>query len=278
MLIKGDIVNVTFPALQKITSAFQLKALPYEVIRVDKTKTIINLRVFVEKHQHIGRKFFKALIDKNRDKLTPDEYAMSTPGLAKALRNIYSASLTIPSLMIQASGSRYKIEAIASGENSGKLNSAMRKLSDRKGYLNLYPLIGQADVLASLATQLKKMQRIDQAKTELLYVAINHRANIIEEAVTTKVVTELGSEKLKHMFIHQALKKGEFFCVMLKLSRTAEPDMGHLNPELSYIGSYAIHRGKQIEQEIWSVAGVAQVFDVTQEELFRYQLTRKKGR
>lgn len=278
VLIKGDIVNVTFPALQKITSAFQLKALPYEVIRVDKTKTIINLRVFVEKHQHIGRKFFKALIDKNRDKLTPDEYAMSTPGLAKALRNIYSASLTIPSLMIQASGSRYKIEAIASGENSGKLNSAMRRLSDRKGYLNLYPLIGQADVLASLATQLKKMQRIDQAKTELLYVAINHRANIIEEAVTTKVVTELGSEKLKHMFIHQALKKGEFFCVMLKLSRTAEPDMGHLNPELSYIGSYAIHRGKQIEQEIWSVAGVAQVFDVTQEELFRYQLTRKKGR
>ena len=278
VLVKGDIVNITFPELQKITSAFQLKALPYEVIRVDKTKTVINLRVFVEKHQHIGRKFFKALIEKNRDKLTPDEYAMSTPGLAKALRNIYSSSSTIPSLMIQTSGSRYKIEAVASGENIGKLSSAMRKLSDRKEYLNLYPLIGQADVLANLATRLKKMQRIDHAKTELLYIAINHRANMIEVAVTAKVVTELGSEKLKHMFIHQALKKGDFFCVMIKLSRTAEPDMGHLNPELSYIGSYAIHRGKQIEQEIWSVAGVAQVFDVTQEELFRYHLTRKKDR
>ncbi len=275
VLVKGDIVSISFPALQKITSAFQLKALPYEVMRVDQTKTIVNLRVYVEKHQHIGRKFFKALIDKNRDKLTPDEYAMSTPGLAKALRNIYSSSSNIPSMMIQTSGSRYKVEAIASGESEGKLISAMRKLSDRKAYINLYPLFGQADMLTRFTASLKKMQQLDNAKTELLYIAINPRANLIEEAITTKLASDLGSQKLKHMFIHQALKKGEFYCVMVKLSRTAEPDMGHLNPELSYIGSYAIHRGKQIEQEIWSVAGVAQIFDVTQEELFRYQLTRK---
>ena len=43
-------------------------------------------------------------------------------------------------------------------------------------------------------------------------------------------------------------------------------------PELSYISSYAIHRGKQLEQDIWSVAGVVQVFDITKEALIRYQL------
>jgi len=61
----------------------------------------------------------------------------------------------------------------------------------------------------------------------------------------------------------------------MKLSRAAGPDMNHLNPELSYISSYAIHRGKQIEQEIWSVAGIAQIFDITQEVIFRYRLMRK---
>ncbi|WP_085297823.1 PilZ domain-containing protein [Cognaticolwellia mytili] len=276
-LVKGNIVNISFPSLQKITSAFELNALPYEIIRVDHTKTVINLRVFVEKHQHIGRKFFKALIDKNRDKLTPDEYAMSSPGLAKALRNIYSSSATIPSLVVQTSGSRYKVEAVASGENTCKLMTAMHKLSDRSQYINLYPLIGHIDVLTRLTTSLKKIQHTDSAKSELLYIAINARADMVGEAVTTKMATELGSEKLKHVFIQQALEKGDFFCVMIKLSRAAEPDMSHLNPELSYIGSYAIHRGKQIEQEIWSVAGVAQVFDVTQEELFRYHLTRKNN-
>lgn len=275
VLVKGDIVYISFPGLQKITSAFELKALPYEVIRVNRSKTIVNLRVFVERHQHIGRKFFKALIDKNRDKLTPDEYAMSSPGLAKALRNIYSSSSKIPSMVIQTSGSRYKFEAIAGGESSGKLMAEMRRLSDRSQHINLYPLIGHAGVATRLTASLKKMQRTDIAKTELLYIAINHSVEMVDEAVTTKLASELGSDKLKQIFIHQALKKGDFFCVMIKLSRAAEPDMEHLNHELSYIGSYAIHRGKQIEQEIWSVAGVAQIFDATQEVLFRHQLTRQ---
>mgnify|MGYP000050060077 CR=1 FL=1 len=68
ILKRGNIVNITFPQLQKITSSFDLKSLPYEVMRVNTSKTIINLRVFVEKHQHIGRAFFKALIQKNREK------------------------------------------------------------------------------------------------------------------------------------------------------------------------------------------------------------------
>ncbi len=273
-LVKGDIVYVSFPALQKITSAFDLKGLPYEVMRVNRAKTVVNLRVFVEKHQHIGRKFFKALIDKNRDKLTPDEYAMSSPGLAKALRNLYSVSSTMASLIIQTSGSRYKTEVIAGGDNSSKLMLTMKQLSDREGYYNLYPIFGHANIMTSLSTKLKKMQHTDAASSELLYIAVNASVDMVDKAVMIKLVSELGSEKLKQMFINQALKNGKFFCVMVKLSRAGEPDMAYLHPELSYISAYAIHRGKQIEQDIWSVAGIAQIFDITQETLFRYQLTR----
>ena len=274
-LVKGDIVSVTFPALQKITSAFDLAGLPYEVMRINSAKTILNLRVFVKQHQHIGRKFFRALIEKNRDKLTTDEYAMSSPGLAKALRNVYSRSLNIPTVVIQTSGSRYKTEVIASGVSNGNLMSAMMKLSDNKSYYNLFPIFGHPELMVNLTAKLKKMVPTDESSDELLYIAINADENNLEKKATTKLASEFGSEKLKQMFIQQALKKGQFFSVLLKLSRAAEPDMDYLNPELSYIGSYAIHRGKQIEQDIWSVAGVAQLFDVTQEVLFRYQLTEK---
>ena len=77
---------------------------------------------------------------------------------------------------------------------------------------------------------------------------------------------------LQKMFISRALKRGLFFCIQVKLSRTDDPDMDHLNPELSYISSYAIHRGKQIEQDIWSVSGVIQLLDITQETLMRHEL------
>ena len=62
VLKKGDVVYLTFPGLQKITSAFDLKGLPYELMRINKSKTVLNLRVYVEKHQHMGRSFFIALI------------------------------------------------------------------------------------------------------------------------------------------------------------------------------------------------------------------------
>ncbi|MGB2741962.1 MAG: PilZ domain-containing protein [Cognaticolwellia sp.] len=274
VLVKGDKVNVSFPALQKITSAFDLTNLPYEVMRINSAKTIVNLRVFVEKHQHIGRKFFKALIDKNRDKLTSDEYAMASPGLAKALRNVYSACSAIPTVVVQTSGSRYKTEVIVGGDCHGKLMSAMRKLSDRNNYYNLYPIIGHADFLVNFSAKLKAMQQTDMASDEILYIAINHDITEVDKAVNIRLASELSSEKLKEMFIHRAQKNGSFFCVMVKLSRSAEPDMDHLNPELSYISSYALHRGKQIEQNIWSVAGLAQIFDITHETLFRYQLRR----
>lgn len=272
ILKKGDIVDVSFPQLQKITSSFDLKGLPYEVMRVNNAKTIINLRVYVEKHQHIGRSFFKALIQKNKDKLTPDEYAMMSPDLAKALRNIYSRSLKTVSLIIQTSGSRYKIETIATNDKHSKLLSYCKQLSDRNQHYNLYPLLNNQQATSLMNSTLKKMQAGDPPICDTLYVAINLENKMVDKAVTTKLESELQSDTLKKMFIKKALTRGEFFCLKVLVSRTDEPDMEHLNPELSYISSYAIHRGKQLEQEIWSVAGTIQVFDITHEARVRYHL------
>ncbi|NMP31957.1 PilZ domain-containing protein [Thalassotalea sp. M1531] len=272
VLTKGEIVNVSFPNLQKITSSFELKSLPYEVMRINKKKNILNLRVHVEKHQHIGRAFFKVLIEKNKDKLTKDEYADMNPGLSKALRSIYAHTLNVPSLFIQTSGSRYKIESIGSSSNQLPLLNQMKALSDRPNHYNLYPLLNNQQAISLMSNTLKKLQSGDAPITDTLYISIKHESELIDSAVTTKLASELKTTKLRKMFIDKALNNGRFYCILVKLSRTDEPDMEHLNPELSYIGSYAIHRGKQIEQEIWSVAGVIQCFDITQEVILRHQL------
>lgn len=272
VLNKGDVVNLSFPKLQKITSAFDLNQLPYEVMRINKQKKIVNLRVYVKKHQHIGRSFFKLLIEKNKDKLTTDEYTDLIPGLAKGLRTLYAGKLTSQSLVVQTSGSRYKIETITSSSTKDDLLAEMNQLSDRKDYFNLYPLLNNLQATSLLHANLKKMISGDEPLTNILYIAINHDVERIDQAVTTKLASELGSAKLKKMFISNALKKGNFFCIQTKLSRANEPDMEYLSPELSYISSYAIHRGKQIEQEIWSVAGIVQLIDITKETLFRHKI------
>ncbi|GHF85980.1 PilZ domain-containing protein [Thalassotalea marina] len=275
VLNKGDIVYLSFPQLQKITSAFELKDLPYEVMRVNKDKTVISLRVHVEKHKHIGRAFFKALIEKNRHKLTPDEYALFSPGLAKALRNIYSRSSTALSMIIQTSGSRYKIEKITTNAERTELLEHCKRLSDRVNTYNLYPLLANQQATSFMHSTLKKLQAEDEPIVDMLYVAIEFGDKPVDQSVTAKLASELPTDLVKKLFIRKALKRGDFFCFQVKLSRTKTPDMHYLNPELSYISSYAIHRGKQLEQDIYSVAGIVQVFDITQEALTRYRIMKE---
>jgi hypothetical protein len=275
-LSKNDIVFLSFPKLQKITSAFDLKQLPYKVMRISKNQRVVNLRVSVKEHQHIGRSFFKLLIDKNKDKLTPDEYAMLTPGLSGALRTLYAVNMVIPTAMVQSSGSRYKVESIVTGQHGYQshksLLAAMLRLSDRHGYHNLYPILGNVQISNLLDQYMKKLLASDTAVSELIYIAINPSISDIEQSVTIKQVSELNTAQMRRFFIKKSLKQGDFYSLQLKLSRTDEAHMEHLNPELAYIGSYAIHRGKQLEQEIYSVAGVVQLIDVTQETLLRYAL------
>ncbi|GAA5140711.1 PilZ domain-containing protein [Thalassotalea piscium] len=271
-LKNGDILQVSFPNLQKITSTFDLKGLPYEVIRINKKKNTLNLRVYVAKHKHIGRSFFKALIEKNKEKLTHDEYAMMNPELGKALRNIYSRSLMTPSLIIQTSGSRYKIEVITCNSEHEKLINYCAQLSDRSRLYNLYPILNNLQATTLMHSTLKKVKAGDIPIVDVLYISINTNKDFVDQAVTTKLGSELPTQALKKQFIHEALKKGDFLCVQVKLSRTDRPDMEYLNPELSYISGYAIHRGKQLEQQIWSVAGVVQLLDITQEAMLRCQV------
>ena len=276
ILSVGDIVYLSFPKLQKITSAFDLKQLPYKVVRLNKEKTVINLRVLVKEHQHIGRSFFKLLIEKNKSKLTPDEYAMLTPGLSGALRTLYAVNSVIPSAMVQSSGSRYKVEVLAAGKYADKVQSSllfeMKGLSDRSGYFNLYPFLSNLHVNQLFEQHLKKILPVDKAINDMLYIGLKNNVEQVDKAVTVKLASELDSPELKNYFIKRSLKQGQFYCFQVNLSRSDKPQMEFLSPELSYISAYAIHRGKQIEQEILSVVGVLQLVDMTQEVLLKYKM------
>jgi hypothetical protein len=273
-LSKGDVVYLTFPKLQQITSTFDLKQLPYEVMRINKKKTILNLRVHIKAHQHIGRAFFKVLINKNHHKLTSDINTDLTRGLAEASRTIYAKNMNIPALVIQTSGSRYKVETITSNNKSNELLNQMKRLSDRDNYYNLYPLITKLQANGLLEQHLKALLVGDEPICELLYVAIDPNEDKVEKSVNVCLESEFSTLELKRIFIKNSVNRGQFYCIKFMISRTNQPDMEYLNAELSYISSYAIHRAKKLEQDIWSVAGIIQYFDITKEVLFSYNLSR----
>jgi len=126
-------------------------------------------------------------------------------------------------------------------------------------------------MIDSMISELKTMQENDEPLISTLYIAINPNGETIERSVTTKLENELTSQKLKQIFINNALKHGHFFCLQIKLSRTEKPDMSYLAPELNYISTYFKQKAKDIENENSKVIGVMQLFDITQEALIRHK-------
>lgn len=267
ILQPGDVVYISFPKLQKITKSFELTELPYEVVRINKSKSILNLKVHVQNHRHIGRAFFKLLIEKNKDKLSSDEYMMMIRGLLPALRNLYSSAIQSSTVFVQTSGSRYKFEALTTGVPDSPLMQCLNKLSDDDAFYNLYPLLKNNISVDVISHQLKQLHEHDAPYSNILFISINRKKKPLNEMVETRLISDFETVEDKHSFIHEAQDNGEFLCVQFKLTRTAEPNIAHLNHELSYISSYAIHKGKQIEQDIYSVAGFIQYSDITQEML-----------
>lgn len=61
----------------------------------------------------------------------------------------------------------------------------------------------------------------------------------------------------------------------LYISRTGRPDTDYLSNELKYVSQYAIHKAKDLENAIWSVAGVGDIIDITDEALNHLDLKRE---
>ena len=273
----GDIIYITLPELQKITKSFNLKKLPYRVVKVNKSKTIISLYVHLKDRMHKGRSFFKLLIEKNANKLTLDQHAMLTPGLSVALRTLYLVNSVIPSALIQRSGARYKVEVIVAGKESDKdhpdLLADMRRFSDRHNDYNLYPLLGHASVNQVLKNFFKYALSTDRADINLLYIGIKNDVEKVEDAVIAKLASDLKSLASQRTFIEQSLSAGRFYCVQLNVSRSKKPIMESLAPELNYINHHTRYQSQQLINEIKSIVGLFQIIDITQEVLLRHRLS-----
>ena len=54
------------------------------------------------------------------------------------------------------------------------------------------------------------------------------------------------------------------------LARTGRPDIDRLQSEINYVGVYAVHRAKQLEEKLWNINGVGDIVDITDLVMSRY--------
>jgi len=267
---KGDIVQLRLPDMQKISTRHSLSELPYEVMAVSKSHTIMNLRAAETDEPHVGRLFFQQLIQNNRAKLTPAEESPKYPGLAAALRNMYLNSQNSFALFLHRKGIRYEINTVAKGDGNSSLYQLLKLQHQHSSGIDLNMILRNNAASLQFAQQLKQMKRFDNARSYELFIALPADITAGNIEPDCRYDYEFSSEQKKQQFVLNALQQGSLFCFRLTLSRTGRPDTDYIAAEMNYISAYAIHKAKQLEEELWSVAGVLDVIDISEEIPWRY--------
>lgn len=272
---KGDVLNISLPDMQKISSKFNLQGLPYEVMAISKSKMIMNLRIIERDKPHQGRLFFEVLIQNNRAKLNLAEETPKFPGLSQALRNMYVRSCNAFPFYIHRQGIRYELNVVGRGAELHSLHHLLQLFAEKPHDINLLPFVKSQATNLQFANQLKQMKRQDPPRSYEVFMRFRPGHKTVDSSFITEFDYDLKTPQARHFFVQDAIANDIFFCFRIFLSRTGRPDTEHIAKELGYISQYAIHKAKILEEELWSVVGVGDVIDISLETLLRFGIPQQ---
>ncbi|MBU2969129.1 PilZ domain-containing protein [Pseudoalteromonas sp. C2R02] len=272
--VNGDLLLMALPELQKITKKHDLHNLPYEVMAVSKTKTIINLRSYrpTLESEHIGTTFFTQLISHNKSKLKASEESPKIPGLSTALRNMQTKAVCQFPFYIHKLGPSYSVGAIAHGLYASPLHLILSQFGLLDSHFNIESIFPSHVLNDLLMPKLRDMKRQDKPFQLELYLRFNPAAKDIKSAIIIDYIPLDTNEINKKSFVTACIKRELFFGFRVYISRTGRPDTDYLSKELSYITQYALHKAKVLENELWSVVGVGEMLDISNELMQRFNI------
>jgi len=267
-------VSISFPVLQKKTTQFVLEDLKYRVKHINYDKQVLHLEAISEQELSVAESFFTLLIETNKDKLKTITNEESVPGMGHALRCMQARNT--PQLCVYMQK-----------QNGGYFPSITTMRPLRASWLNLLKhdmpatkmntswLFQDKHKSNAFIRDAMRTLRIDKRPIQAeMYVAFDPTDLDYETAIVAQWENELSTHRSKLQFIKNAIARGEFYAFSVHISRSTRPDTSFLEQEMTYVTHYAIHKAKQLEEQMWDISGQVYVTDITQEAIYRYQLNQ----
>ena len=271
-----SLVTLSFPTLQKVTSKFLLSDLPYYVRQTSKDSSVLHLHALINDKNTTAKQFFEALIKANRAKLKSYRDEEEVPGIGEALRNICARNVINVAYFLRKDELGYVPDASATWSVNNRLTNLLH-FKTEAGHLNLYPLYRNAmskhDFIPKAMDSLKAN---DKPIMREIFIAFDPSKEALQDAIKSLVSEQFIKHEKRRQFIAQALQSGQFIALKVFIAKTGRPDIEKIQAELNYVGVYALHKAKQLEEKLWSVIGVGDLIDVTDEVMRRYEFSEDK--
>lgn len=271
--VEDALVRLTFPQLQKVTQKYDLTNLPYRVKGISSDRNVLHLQAVSDSLNTTAQRFFDELIRNNRSRLKAYREEEEIPGIGAALRNLFTKNLMNTAFFIKKDGVEFIPDALASSQHQTRLNS-MLSYGAEPGMFNLHFLYSSNGVeLDFIQYTLKKIKTNKKPVMREVFIAFDPSKSNITEAIQSRYTDQFHDDNERIDFINKAMGAGQFIAVKVFLARTGRPDTERLQSEISYVGTYAIHRAKVLEEQLWSIVGIGDLVDVTDEAMQRYHFS-----
>lgn len=273
------IVELALPKMQAVTKKYDLGGIAYEVRRVSKDKNVINLKSYLDEEDkengHVGEQFFSDLIKNNKGKLKTYRDEEEIPGIGEALRNIYASNVQNIAFFVKKEGIYLLPDAMTRPILHNRLFNLFTFGCENQETMNSYPLFAAEGVHKQyIQNTLKTLKTNSKPVSRELFVSFDPSQDSPKDAIKAKFNDQFEEDHERREFVVNALGAGQFYAMRIFLARTGRPDTDLLRAELSYVGMYAQHRSKALEEELWAVAGVGDIVDVTDEAMLRFGFTK----
>ncbi|RDV29344.1 PilZ domain-containing protein [Alteromonas aestuariivivens] len=271
---RGDIdsqVAIGFPALQAMTQQHQIMDMQYQVVHYNRDKNILHLKAVPGNAGQSARHFFETLIKQNRGALKPYPDEEEIPGMGHALRCINARNTPSVAFAMSKSGRHYEPQGGIVGQHETRLRRLLSHFSE-PGRMNLEFMYRDRNLDAPFIQQgVKQVRTEHQVVRREVFIAFDPSQKESRLAIMPRFTQRFLSDDLKQNFIREALHRGNFVALHVVLATTGKPDLEMLLTEINYVSVYAIHRAKELEEKLWSIAACAHLVDITDEVLMRYR-------
>lgn len=273
-LALGDLMRVSMPQLQKLDKKVKLTEIPYRVVAMNQSQTLISLRVNSDTVHPTVVPFMKNLLQNNASKLKKAAENLTLPEYISSLRNMLVPTLPHLAMFVSRIDKRVTISHVASSNDDNGLVSFLQQLflqTERKftDGVNLTFLQRGERFNQTMLRPLRVLQEGGGCcYVECLVSANRNMKDKVDNIDCLYVMPNTAPEQLK-AFMETAKTKSDLFALRLTLSRYGDPDLMSINRELHYISEYATHKAQALEKQLSSIMGIGEIVDITDEMMIR---------
>ena len=262
-------VSLAFPQLQKITKKYRLDNLQYRVINMSGDRNVLHLKA-INEEGNVAKSFFDDLIKNNKNRLKTYADEEEIPGIGHALRCMYAKNVENIAFFIKKDNNRYVPDTVIDHGQSSRIAQLGAQFAE-PGQFNLEFLYrDRSKEYAFIPEAISQLRIEPNPLYRELYIAFNPAESELQKAIEPRFSEQFLDNDQRKSFIQKALANGQFIAIHVYMSLTGRPDLDLLQSEFNYVSVYAIHRAKELEEQLWSIGAMGNLIDITDEVMHRY--------